>query len=421
MRQGTVDCGSTMRRRAATVLAAVSFLGAVGIGRADAQIVLPIGGGQTSDVGNSGGAEANSGGNTSTGNASTNTASATTGATGSGGLLGGLLGVNLGVGAPSNTSTGTSNVTTGPATATGNQADTGVSQHSAGGGGGGFGFAAPVQSSGVVNQGGAAADTGGNSGIGNNSDNRAVSNQNVSGGLIGANINLGGPTNNSSGTSNITTGPATATGNASETTVDQNRVGGHGVHGQGVTFVPGVGFVPTAGLGGACSGFGGGQRSTVVNSGQAVANTGGNESIGNNSRNEAVSNTTVGGGLIGLNLTLGGPTNNSSGTSTIATGVADAVGNQSTTTVNQDCVGFVPVKHHDRGVVHHKVATTAHKTGTLARTGAEAPDLALMAAALLFGGSMMVLPARRRRQQMAAGQPVPAEVSATEWDGIVTQ
>lgn len=390
--------GTAIRRRAATALAMVSLLGAVGIGRADAQIVIPIGG-QSSNVANNGGAQANTGGNSSTANSSSNTATSTVGSQGGGGLLGTLVGVNLGLGAPTNTSTGTSNITTGPATATGNQSGTGVGQSSTGGGGTSRFAPAPVQSSGVVNEGAASANTGGNSGVGNSSENTATNNLTSSGGLVNAVVNLGGPTNNSSGTSNITTGPASAIGNVADTTVEQTRVGGHGVDGQGLTFVPGVGFVPTAGLGGDCSGRGG-QRSSVVNRGEAVANTGNNTSVGNSSRNVATNNQTISGGLIGLGINIGGPTNNSDGTSTIVTGPAVAVGNQSTTAVDQTCVGFVPVAARHRTTVGH-VRTATVTPGTLARTGAEAPDLALMAAALLFGGSVMVLPARRRRQQMA--------------------
>ena len=408
MTQRQPNGGTALRRRAATALAMVSFLGAVGIGRADAQLVLPIGG-QTANVANSGGAQANTGGNSSSGNSSTNTATSTLNAPSSGGLLGSLVGVNLGLGAPTNTSTGTSNVTTGPANAVGNQATTAVDQGSTGGSGGARFAPAGGQAATVVNEGGAAANTGGNTSVGNNSENRAVNNVQASGGLVNAAVNLGGPTNNSSGTSNITTGPATASGNVADTTVDQTQaVAGHGAGGQGLTFVPGVGFVRTADLNRSCA-AGGGQRVNVVNRGEAVANTGGNESVGNNSVNEAVNNQTLSGGLVGLVLNVGGPTNNSTGTSTIQTGPASAVGNQSTTSVDQNCVGFVPVaatRHRDSvGVVRHSTA----KAGTLARTGAEAPDLALMAAAMLFGGSMMVLPARRRRQQAAA-----AEVAASD-------
>lgn len=399
MTQRQPSGGTATRRRAATALAMVSLLGAVGIGRAEAQLVLPIGG-QTTNVANSGGGQANTGGNSSTGNNSTNTATSTVNTQNPGGVLGSLVGVNLGLAAPTNTSTGTSNITTGPATAVGNQSATGVSQDSGGGTVNRFGGGGQVAN--VANEGGAVANTGGNTGVGNNSENRAINNVEASGGLINAAVNVGGPTNNSSGTSNITTGAATAVGNAADTAVDQSQAAsGHGVAGQGLTFVPGVGFVPTAGLGGAC-GAGGGQRVNVVNSGEAVANTGNNTSVGNNSVNEAVNNQTISGGLVGLILNVGGPTNNSTGTSTIQTGPASAIGNQSTTVVDQDCVGFVPVaatrQRDSVQAVRHPVV----KAGTLARTGAEAPDLALMAAALLFGGSMMVLPARRRRQQATA-------------------
>src|SRR5215218_359534 len=59
--------------------------------------------------------------------------------------------------------------------------------------------------------------------------------------------------------------------------------------------------------------LGSSQGAQVTNAGSASANTGGNTAIGNGSQNTATVNQAVGGGLVGVGVTLGGPVNNSTG------------------------------------------------------------------------------------------------------------
>ncbi|MDQ4133479.1 MAG: hypothetical protein M3179_09795, partial [Actinomycetota bacterium] len=139
---------------------------------------------------------------------------------------------------------------------------------------------------------------------------------------LGLVLNVGGTTNNSTGSSTIETGGASASGNNSDTAVSQAGDGGA---------VVGSVFGPVAV---------GGQSAGVSNSGSAQANTGGNRSVGNNSENVATSSQTVSGGLlaVGINL-LGGPSNNSDGSSSITTGDAVASGNEAVTTIDQASIG----------------------------------------------------------------------------------
>lgn len=187
---------------------------------------------QSAGVTNAGSASANTGGNTAIGNGSQNTAGTTQN------VSGGLLGVGVVLGGPTNNSTGTATVNTGPASAVGNSASTNVGQASLQGGGtpgvgtvAGLGGAsapcvagrfASFQNVNVRNEGQAQANTGDNVAIGNASTNNAsASSQTVAGGLLGVGLTIGGPVNNSSGTAVVTTGPATAIGNDSVTTVGQ--------------------------------------------------------------------------------------------------------------------------------------------------------------------------------------------------------
>lgn len=189
--------------------------------------VLPA---QSAGVSNSGGATANTGGNQSVGNDSVNTAS------NSQTVTGGLLAVGINISTASNTSNGTSTINTGPATASGNEAVTTVDQariasdgigkrFGVGGGAvcdGSFRFGG--QRVEVENSGTASAQTGNNASVGNQSTNVASNTQTLSGGLLNIPLDLsltGGATNLSDGTSGITTGAATASGNRSTTEVDQ--------------------------------------------------------------------------------------------------------------------------------------------------------------------------------------------------------
>ncbi len=451
----------SVARRAAmasmTVLAA-SGIGLVAAPMAFGQIVIPIGGpiglsSQSAGVTNSGSASANSGGNTAVGNGSTNTAAAS--APGSS-----AVGVPVSLGAPTNTSEGTATVTSGPAAAIGNSAQTGTTQSNASGNQVNGFLSAQDQSAGVTNSGSGSANTGGNTAIGNNSRNSATVTQGVSGGLVGVGATLGGPVNNSTGTSTINTGAANALGNNSATNVGQGIVqgggggfgggpvvGGAGVGGAGggpaggVLVGPGPGAIGGPGVG-AVRGIGGAgagpapcsngrfvsfQDVNVRNQGQAQANTGNNTAIGNNSTNNASADVagagqTVSGGLVGVGVTIGGPVNNSSGSAVINTGPASAIGNNSTTQVNQfeGCPQVVTVA--GRPGVPVPVAARGIAQGTLARTGLDTGDLGMIAGALVGAGMLLVASQRRRLAARAAAVPMSGlglGLGGDDWDRAV--
>lgn len=165
----------------------------------------------------------------------------------------------------------------------------------------------------VTNGGSASANSGGNTAVGNGSTNTASSTSSA-GDLVDVPVSLGAPTNNSTGEATITSGAATATGNDSGTTVGQSSASGNQV-----------------------SGFLAGQQqgAGVTNAGSASANSGGNTATGNGSQNTATVTQNASGGLLGVAVNLGGPTNNSTGTATINSGAANATGNSSDTTVGQ--------------------------------------------------------------------------------------
>ena len=133
---------------------------------------------------------------------------------------------------------------------------------------------------------------------------------------MSADVPLGGPgTNTSTGTANVTTGPAAATGSTSGNGVAQTA------DGTSSTFTPF--FSQPAG-----------QSAAVTNDGSGTTSTGGNTATGNNSDNTA--GTRSDGGAIGVNVGLGGgPTNTSTGDATINTGAATAAGNTATNSVDQ--------------------------------------------------------------------------------------
>ncbi len=432
-----LQAGHDRTRMIAGVMALVAGLALFSLARA------PGANGQLINVsiGNSGSGTASTGGNTATGNNSTNdTSSDTT----SGGLIN--ASVDLGGPASSNTSSGTADVTTGPATATGNASGTGVNQ-TTDGTGSTFTpfFSQPAgQAAAVTNDGTATASTGGNTATGNNSDNTATLTQSATGGLIGANVNLGGgASNTSTGAATINSGAATAAGNTAGNTVSQARAVGDpsGGYIAGTPFGPGLYPGTVSGFGSSydpCSGrffpfspfatSGGGQSASIDNVGTASAGTGGNTAVGNNSTNTATVTQTASGGLIGLNLNLGGgATNNSTGTATINSGAANASGNQSTNTVSQSqfcgqAAGATPLVARNPitgapfavPVIHKAHHGQVVKAQTLARTGIES-SLALVAAALVVAGMALLLPARRR----LAGAQAGTGVRTSEWDDIV--
>jgi len=393
-------------------VASLTMLGAGVIGMVTApmafgQIIVIGGGGQSATTTNSGSAGANSGGNTSVGNESTNVATATSS------LLGAVTGP-LNLGGATNNSTGQSSITTGPATATGNQSGTATSQSNASGNQvTSFPAAQPSQSAGVTNAGGAGANSGGNTSVGNASQNTATITQNASGGLVGLAVNLGSPTNNSTGQSSITTGPATATGNQSSTNVGQGAGHGAGAPCSSTRFSP----------------FGGGQSAGVSNRGAAEANSGDNTSIGNASTNEASTNVTstdqtAVGGVLGLTLNLAGPVNNSTGASSITTGPATAVGNSSATRIGQGCGEVATLSAAGRpSVVAVPPGRSQQAQVALARTGLDTGDLGMIAGVSLAAGMLLVASQRRRvaaRQAMIPMAGFGLGLGADDWDTVAT-
>ena len=414
-----------------TILAS-SGIGLVAAPMAFGQIVISsplLGSSQGTTVTNAGSASANSGGNTAIGNGSSNTASASAPA-------GGLVDVPVSLGAPANSSSGQATVNSGPANAVGNDSGTTVGQSTASGNQVSSFLGAQHQSAGVTNAGSAGANSGGNTAIGNSSQNTATVNQDASGGLLGVAVNLGGPTNNSSGEATVNTGAANAAGNSSDTSVGQaaihgGSVGGFG--GPGALSGPGAGVL--AGHGGpapcAAGRFGSFQNVNVRNEGQAEANTGDNVAIGNASTNNAStdvtgSGQTVSAGVLGVGLNIGGPVNNSSGTAVINTGPATAVGNNSTTEVGQT-QGCPQVAHLTAagrpGAVVHPGQHVVKRTGTLARTGLDTGDLGMIAGALL-GAGMLLVASQRRRMAAARSAAVPMAgfglgLGGDDWDRAV--
>jgi hypothetical protein len=166
---------------------------------------------------------ANTGGNSCTGNNSTNNVG------GGQTTQGGLIGLGLVLGGSNNISEGECTIVTGDAFAAGNQSDTTVVQHGQPAYGSyksgahhqpGYhqpGYFQPAPGSQFVvigNEGAAFADTGNNTAVGNNSTTTMGGAQDTQGGLIGAGIVVGGPSNASQGSSTIQTGDASAVGNS---------------------------------------------------------------------------------------------------------------------------------------------------------------------------------------------------------------
>ena len=394
-------------------MASMSVLAASGIGLVAApmafgQILIPLGGSQSTEVTNSGSASANSGGNTAIGNASTNTATST-----SDSPEGGLLALPITLGAPTNTSDGTAAVTTGPANASGNSAQTNVGQSTASGSQVNSFLAGQRQAADVTNAGSASANSGGNVAVGNASQNTAAVN-NVSGGLLGVGVTLGGPTNNSTGTAAINSGAANAVGNTSGTNVGQSSLQGGAGGGKGV------------GAGPCGSGrFASIQHVEVVNQGEAQANTGDNVAIGNASTNNASTTHTVSGGLLGVGLNIGGPVNNSSGTAAINTGPATAVGNNSVTQVGQT-EGCPQVTTLTAGTRPGVAVATSKVRANLARTGLDTGDLGMIAGALVGAGMLIVASQRRRMAARSAASSAAVPMAGSgfaigldDWDGAV--
>jgi hypothetical protein len=301
-------------------------------------LILPV---QAADVVNAGLATANTGGNFAGGNGSDNTADLDQDvAVGEGSASPVSITAPLLVGSSSghagNSSDGTASVTTGAATATGNDSHTDVAQTSTGSIDG-MGIIVNPQAALVANVGVGAADSGGNTAIGNLSQNDATAVQSAA---LGAG-NTVAPTTSAAGiatvsnsaevdtttdgAASIRTGAATANGNASSTHLAQDE--GGEISGMGTILNP--------------------QLGVVVNAGAGIANSGANTAIGNgsNNRTDAVQDALVGSGnLTGTTTVVAGQLlaanqgdvdTTSRGSADIATGAATANGNRSTTELTQ--------------------------------------------------------------------------------------
>lgn len=385
-----------MRRHRVLGSVAVVTVGVFGLSPAYGELLSGLG----SSLGSAG---ATTGNNVSAGNGANNTAG--------GGGGGGLLGLNLGLGGPTAQSNGDSQINSGAAGATGN---------SSGGSGGGLvplpaGSSAPIgftaagapvsadaakSPTGFVSSSGSSsgfanADTGNNRSAGNAGNNTAGGGT-VAGGLLGINIGLGGPTAISNGTSEINSGAAGATG-------------------------IGSGPSPAAAALGASGGCGLGPAAAALNSvGSASANTGGNRSAGNAGNNTA-SSPSVTGGLLGLNLTLGGPTAVSNGTSDINTGAAGAEGirNAAPACVAPIFVSNPPVFSSPHSAPAIKPVST--NGPALAVTGVN-PGLGLGGLLVMgVGGALVAATRRRRGLTSALGIAGGPSLAGTDWDAVVTR
>jgi hypothetical protein len=314
---------------------------------------------QSADVSNSGSASANTGSNSSVGNNSANSATNTQT------VSGGLINIGLNLATVGNTSSGNSNIQTGPAAAEGNVAQTGVAQTQQDldhrvfgpplfgpGFGHGFGHgpaavirnpfgiggfdrcASPFgggQFANVSNAGSASANTGNNSSVGNQSQNVASNNQTIVG-----------------GDGSVPLGPV------------GNLVGGLDLGA----------LVNGLGLGGILGGF--------VNS-IDLTQVGG-----------LLQGNLLGGSLLNVGINIPTVSNVSDGNSNITTGPAAATGNQSSTSITQECVELVaqrpPVINP---TIAHKIARAPG--GQLARTGIDPFVLGLVAFVLLYGGLMLLV------------------------------
>jgi hypothetical protein len=251
---------------------------------------------QDAEVTNVGVGVANSGGNVAVGNASQNVAAT--------GQVAAGPGIAHNAATTSNESNGSVQMETGDATATGNQSETEVTQQADADGGPGLVVA--VQDTDVTNAGIGLANSGGNVGVGNASQNVAATGQLAIGGIAS---NTADTSNTSDGSVAMKTGDATGTGNQSKTKVGQK------FHAD-----------PNAGLAVVW------QESDVDNVGIGIANTGGNVGVGNASQNLAATGQLAIGGIASNNAST---KNKSNGGVAMVTGDATGTGNKSDTDVEQ--------------------------------------------------------------------------------------
>ena len=269
---------------------------------------------------NTGEATANSGENEATGNVSTNTADVDQDIPGGGGPAD-PIGVASNNGEASNWSGGTGNIATGAATAVGNESSTTVRQTANADIVGPGGASLITQDSNVTNDGEATANSGGNTALGNDSDNDANLFQDVasSGATdVGVAGQFGLAENVSDGTGSATSGSASAAGNRSQTTVEQTAKSDGGALNLQT------------------------QTNTVLNTGIGTANSGNNTGIGNTSENDADVDQEADivvppppGADVAVLGNFGLASNASDGTGSVTTGAATATGNDSSTHIAQ--------------------------------------------------------------------------------------
>jgi len=278
---------------------------------------------QDANVNNTGVGIANSGLN----NANGNNIDDQTALNGQGALALGSIANNNGTAA--NSSKGSAGIDTGDANAVGNNSNTGVTQIANVNAGGSLGALVFVrQRANVNNFGVGIANTGGNTAIGNVTDDQTA----ATGQLAGAGSILGPPgleiasndgiaSNKSQGDAAIRTGNASAVGNHSNTQITQ------AVN----TNITGDPFVVTD------------QEANVNNVGIGLANSGLNAAVGNVIDDQvavtpqlAIAATLGGAGDdTAIAGNFGSATNSNTGTAAIGTGNASADGNVSNTSINQ--------------------------------------------------------------------------------------
>ena len=347
---------------------------------------------QTADVRSFGNARAVSGGNTAFGNASTNLASAVQGTASA---RGPPLPAAVNLSNVTNSSNGTAQIDTGTATATGNEANTSITQEDE----------APdtlpnvVESeASVSNRGIGFAGSGGNFAVGNASTNTALASQGAAGGSVAA--NLAEALSRSNGTATITTGWSDALGNKATTVTDDGTVVNRGIAravsganraignfsgntaenvqrasaariatnlASGRNKSDGTATITT----GSASALGNDAMTegagTVINRGVADAISGNNSATGNGSSNTAFNGQLAVGSFA---TNLASAENHSSGTALVDTGAADATGNRAVTVVSQDDEGdddlFVHIEQ-DVTVINRGFATAV--SGNNSATG----------------------------------------------------
>jgi hypothetical protein len=267
---------------------------------------------QTAGAANVGVAVANTGGNVAVGNSSTNVNTGTQNATG-----GAIATSNNG--SVANVSDGTAAIYTGNATAHGNVSDTTINQ----GAHGALGILTS-QNAFVLNGGVAVANSGLNAAVGNTSTNTSGFIQTATN-PTGLATNSASATNASNGSATIVTGAATATGNKSETWLDQTAGGSGDSDPGGLLVITQVG--------------------AVANLGAGIANSGGNLAVGNASTNLLVvpNPTATIAPTVVAPLTIASNQheleNSSDGTAHVHTGAATATGNDSSTNLSQTAWG----------------------------------------------------------------------------------